>query len=83
MKRCEKPSASGSVTIESILILPIFLVLIYLILSAIFSAYTTLSDTCSILRNSRETFSASGPGEIVRIIRIVVDTGSKIVNGFQ
>ena len=76
-------SASGSVTIETVLILPVFLILVSTILSVIFSAYTTLSDACDVLRDDWMVFSASGPGEIMRIIRIVMETGEKIANGMQ
>lgn len=76
-----KTSASGSVTIEAALILPIFLFLVYIIISIILSAYAALSEACDVLRNNWLEFGTSGPGEIMRIIRIVMETGEKIVNG--
>ena len=91
MKRCErhcffenrKTSTSGSVTIETAVILPILLFLIFFLLSAIFSAYSTLSDACGTLLEERVAFFASGPGKIMQIIRTVMETGEKIVYGVQ
>lgn len=72
---------SASVTVETAIVMSAILLLIFLILTALINEYVRVMDYCNTLKVEAKTFAGSDQGEILRIIKVLVDTGGNIANG--
>ena len=71
----------ASVTIEAAIVTSVILVLILFMLTALMNEYMRVADYCGRLEASAKAFAGSDQGDILRIMKVVTDTGGRIADG--
>ena len=72
---------SASITVEAAIVMSAILLILFLILTALINEYIRVMDYCNLLKAEVKTFAGSDQGEILRIIKVVTDTGRNITDG--
>ena len=71
----------ASITIEAAIVTTVILILIFTGLTVLINEYMRVLDVCNKLEEEARIFANSGQGEILRIIKVIVDTGGRIADG--
>ena len=72
---------TASVTVEAAIVMSAILLIIFLMLTVLINEYVRVMDYCNILKAEAKTFAGSDQGEILRIIKVIIDTGGNIGDG--
>ena len=73
----------ASVTVEAAIVTSVLLLLILFMLTALVNEYVRVEDYCSQLRAEAELFAGSDQGDLLRLLKVLVDTGGDIADGFS
>ncbi len=68
------------VTVEAAIVVAAVLLFILTGLAVLIHIYSRVTDFCIYLEKEAQIFADSGQGEILRIIKVIADTGGKIVD---
>ena len=71
----------ASITVEAAIVTSVILLLMTLMLTALINEYVRVTDYCGSLKTAAERYADSEHGEILRIVKVLVDTGGNIADG--
>lgn len=73
----------ASATVEAAIVTSALLLVILFMLTALVNEYVRVSDYCGQLHTEAKIFADSNQGNLLRLLKVLVDTGGNIAEGFS